>query len=69
MGASFLMGASAFSFIIFPELAQLIPVVIYGAPIFLFEMTMGFWLLLKGLTSSGTAPDRPNGFVSGKALK
>jgi hypothetical protein len=43
------MGACAFSFIIFPELARVIPVGIYGAPIFFFEMTMGFWLLLKGL--------------------
>jgi hypothetical protein len=49
MVASFLMGACAFSFIIFPEFAKVIPVGIYGAPIFFFEMTMGFWLLLKGL--------------------
>ena len=47
--ASFLMGASAFSFIIFPELVKVVPVAIYGAPIFLFELTMGFWLLLRGL--------------------
>jgi hypothetical protein len=50
--ASFLMGASAFSFIVFPELAKVIPVEIYGAPIFFFELTMGFWLLLKGLPPS-----------------
>src|SRR5437867_1188099 len=31
--ASFLMGACAFSFIIFPEFARVIPVEIYGAPI------------------------------------
>lgn len=47
--ASLLMGACAFSFIIFPELAQVVPVEIYGAPIFLFELTIGFWLLLRGL--------------------
>ena len=52
MGASLLMGASAFSFIIFPELAKVVPVEIYGAPIFLFELAMGFWLLLKGLPPS-----------------
>jgi uncharacterized protein DUF4386 len=46
--ASFLMGACAFSFIILPEFAKVIPVEIYGAPIF-FELTMGFWLLVKGL--------------------
>ena len=49
MVASFLMGASAFLFIIFPELAKLVSVAFYGAPIFFFELTMGFWLLLKGL--------------------
>ena len=47
--ASVLMGGFAFSFIIFPELLKIVPVTIYGAPIFLFELTMGFWLLLKGL--------------------
>ncbi len=54
MFASFLMGASAFSFIIFPELAKFVGVEIYGAPIFFFELTMGFWLLLKGLPLSGS---------------
>jgi hypothetical protein len=49
MLASFLMGASAFSFIIFPELAKVVPVEIYGGPIFVFELTMGFWLLFKRL--------------------
>src|SRR5438552_19083078 len=58
MFASFLMGACAFSFIIFPELAKVVGVEIYGAPIFFFELTMGFWLLLRGLPPSGAAPDR-----------
>src|SRR5205823_9739376 len=40
--ASFLMGACAFSFIIFPELGSVFPVQIYGGPIFVFELTMGF---------------------------
>jgi len=52
MLASFLMGACAFSFIIFPDLAKVVGVEIYGAPIFFFELTMGFWLLLKELTPS-----------------
>jgi Domain of unknown function (DUF4386) len=65
--ASFLMGACAFSFIIFPELAAVVPVEIYGGPIFLFELTMGLWLLFKGLRSYRVAgPDnarerRPGG--------
>jgi hypothetical protein len=65
MVASFLMGACAFSFIIFPELAKAIPVEIYGAPIFFFELTMGFWLLLKGLPASGAAPDGVSGSAQG----
>jgi len=59
--ASFLMGACAFSFIVFPEFAKVVPVAIYGAPIFFFELTMGFWLLLRGLPPSGAAPDRVSG--------
>jgi hypothetical protein len=51
--ASFLMGACAFLFIIFPELAKVIHVEIYGGPIFVFELTMGFWLLFKRLRNSG----------------
>ena len=49
IAASFLMGMSAFSLIVFPELAAVVPVGVYGGPIFLFELTMGLWLLLKGL--------------------
>ena len=52
--ASLLMGASAFLFIVFPELAKVVPVAIYGAPIFFFELTMGLWLLFKGLRSART---------------
>ena len=55
--ASLLMGASAFSFVVFPEFAKIVPVGIYGAPIFLFELTMGFWLLLRGLRPPGVVPD------------
>jgi hypothetical protein len=49
MIASFLMGATAFSFIIFPEFTKIVSVAIYGAPIFFFELLMGFWLLIRGL--------------------
>ena len=52
MVASTLMGACAFSFIVFPELKTVVSIGIYGGPIFVFELTMGFWLLLKGLRPS-----------------
>jgi hypothetical protein len=57
--ASVLMGASAFAFIIFPDVAKIFTVFYYGAPIFFFELTMGLWLLLKGLRTSG-----PSGAVA-----
>lgn len=47
--ASTLMGTCSFVFIIFPGLAKAIPVMIYGGPIFLFELAMGFWLLFRRL--------------------
>jgi hypothetical protein len=47
--ASVLMGICSFSFIIFPELEKVIPVAIYGGPIFLFELAIGSWLLVRGL--------------------
>jgi hypothetical protein len=50
--ASFLMGVCAYSFIIFSELASIVPVAIYGGPIFLFELTIGVWLLVRGLPRS-----------------
>ena len=57
--ASFLMGACAFSFIISPELAKYVGVEVYGGPIFLFELTMGCWLLIKGLPpAAGASPDK-----------
>jgi hypothetical protein len=65
--ASILMGACAFSLIIFPELAKVVSVGIYGTPIFFFELTMGFWLLFKGLPSSRTPPDRVSRSVPARA--
>ena len=47
--ASVLMGACAFTFIVFPELANVVSVGVYGGPIFLFELTMGSWLLARGI--------------------
>ena len=52
MLASSLMGACACACIILPELARVIPIGIYGGPIFLFELTMAVWLIFKGLPRS-----------------
>jgi hypothetical protein len=50
--ASFLLATCTFAFIIFPEARNVITISYYGGPIFIFELTMGFWLLLKGLRPS-----------------
>lgn len=47
--ASLWVGACAFAFIIFPDFAKIVTIGYYGGPIFIFELTMGFWLLFKGL--------------------
>jgi hypothetical protein len=47
--ASVVLAAFTFAYIIFPEYAKIVTVSFYGGPIFLFELTMGFWLLFKGL--------------------
>lgn len=47
--ASVVLAAFTFAYIIFPEYAKTVGVAIYGGPIFLFELTMGFWLLFKRL--------------------
>ena len=54
--ASLLMGVSSFAFIIAPELEKVVPVAIYGGPIFFFELTMGLWLVIRGL--AGEPGDR-----------
>jgi hypothetical protein len=49
--ASAMLALFTFAWIIVPEYAKIITVGIYGGPIFLFELSMGFWLLLKPLRS------------------
>jgi hypothetical protein len=47
--ASVWIGVCSFAFIVFPELRQVISIGYYGGPIFLFELTIGSWLLIKGI--------------------
>jgi len=51
---SLLLAASTFAFIIFPDLTRILAPW-YMAPIGIFEVTMGGWLLLRRLRPSGTA--------------
>jgi hypothetical protein len=54
---SLLLAAGSFTFIIFPRLAVILEPS-YFAPLGVFEVTMGFWLLLRGLRSPGMAEVR-----------
>ena len=51
--ASVWIGICSFTFVVFPDLKQVITVGYYGGPIFLFELTIGLWLLIKGLREEG----------------
>jgi len=53
--SSFLLATSTFAFIIYPELEKVVTADYYGGPIFVFELMMGFWLLIKGLRPIATA--------------
>ncbi len=47
--ASVWIGICAFTFVVFPEVTKVISVGYYGGPIFLFELSIGLWLLFKGI--------------------
>jgi hypothetical protein len=47
--ASTWIGICSFAFIVFPDLKQVITIGYYGGPIFLFELTIGLWLLIKSV--------------------
>jgi hypothetical protein len=51
---SLLLTAGSFAIIISPNLAKILSLA-YMMPLGVFEVTMGFWLLLKGLRPSGVA--------------
>lgn len=51
--ASTWIGVCAFAFVVFPELQQVITIGYFGGPIFLFELTIGSWLLLKSIRRTG----------------
>jgi hypothetical protein len=55
--ASVWIGICAFAFIVFPELTKVITIGYYGGPIFLFELTIGLWLLFKSVRQGTLASD------------
>lgn len=57
--SSALVGICAYLFILFPELIGIASPTCY-APIFFFELIIGFWLLLKGLRPASHPNEVPN---------
>ena len=47
--------ACTFAFIIFPDVTKVVNLWWFDSPMAVFEMVTSFWLLFKGLRSSGTA--------------
>jgi len=47
--ASAWVGICAYAFVVFPELTRVINVAYYGGPIFLFELTIGLWMVIKNI--------------------
>jgi len=47
--ASALMGVCMFIGLVFPDFTKIVSVAYYGTPIFVFELWMGFLLLIKGI--------------------
>lgn len=54
--ASVLMGAVQLIFVVFPEMRNVITINYYGGPIFLFELSMGLWLVFRGIRTSEQVP-------------
>lgn len=45
----------AFTFLIFPDFGEIVHPGLFDVPLTIFEITVGFWLLWKGLNASGQA--------------
>ena len=56
--ASLLVAAGSLTLIVFPNLSSLL-IPGYFLPVFLFEIIMGFWLLIKGLRPAASAGRDP----------
>jgi hypothetical protein len=61
--ASAWIGICAFVFVVFPELQRVITIGYYGGPIFLFELIIGSWLVIKSvrLCTTGIMGERKTG--------
>ncbi len=55
--SSLVVAIVTLAIMVFPILANVV-VPVYFAPIFIFEVTLGLWLLIKGLRPSEAGPDK-----------
>ncbi len=53
--ASALMGVCVFAFIVFPEARKVVSMAYYTGPIFVFELTIGLWLVFKAIRPRATS--------------
>lgn len=56
--ASAWIGVCVFTIMVAPEAAKILPLPVWAAPIFLFELTMGLWLVVKRLPQSPSIRER-----------
>ena len=63
--SSVVVAICAFTFIIFPEAGKVVTVAFYGGPILVFEIGIGLWLVIKGISPprSAHADDERRGAV------
>jgi hypothetical protein len=49
LAASIILAACTETFVVYPELAKTITIAFHGGLSFAFELSMGFWLVIKGI--------------------
>jgi hypothetical protein len=57
--ASAWIGACVFAIMVAPEAAKVLPLPVWAAPIFIFELAMGLWLVIKRLPQSPSIRGQP----------
>ncbi|MDB4913846.1 MAG: hypothetical protein JWM95_1490 [Gemmatimonadetes bacterium] len=56
--ASLVLASCTLAFIVYPGFTRVATIAVYGGPIFLFELTMGLWLVLRRLEPDARRANR-----------
>jgi hypothetical protein len=51
LAASIILAACTGTFVVYPVLAKTFTIAFHGGPIFVFKLSMGFWLVIKAIRS------------------